>query len=154
MSSKTLECLPIGICSWNYEITDGAENYAVIKLTHFGERGSITANGEQFTIHTPSIFHSRWTLNQGVSSIFSANKMNLFTRTVEICAGSDKFELKGVSPFTREMILQGAGISCILEPQHPFTRRATISGTWDDFRLVAFGFWLTAMSWRRASQSS
>ena len=154
MYSKTLECLPIGICSWNYEITDGIENYATAKLTHFGEKGSITANEEQFTIRKPGIFHGGWTMNRGDVSIFRANKTNPFTRTVEIYGGLENFELKGTSPFTREMELNGTGVSCVLAPQHPFTRRATISGNWNDFRLVAFGFWLTAMSWRRASQSS
>ena len=154
MSSKTVECLPVGICSWNYEITGTEENFARIEIAQFSEQGSMEVNGERFSINKPSIFHGGWTLSHGDQVIFSAEKFDFFTRTIKINTGEELVQLRGTSPFTREMTLQGNGVSCLMAPQHPFTRRGTISGNWNDFRLVVFGFWLVAISWKRAAQSN
>jgi hypothetical protein len=38
------------------------------------------------------------------------------------------------------MILDSGGQQSVIAPAHPFTRRASMSGTCGDFRLAAFAF--------------
>lgn len=54
---------------------------------------------------------------------------------------------------SRSMRLSGAGMNCLIAPDHAFTRRASITGEVGDFRITAFAFWLTALLWRRAASS-
>ena len=52
------------------------------------------------------------------------------------------------------MSLEGSGLDCSIAPDHGFTRRASITGEWSDFRVVAFAFFLTVITWKRAANNN
>ncbi len=95
-----------------------------------------------------------WVLQQNGRELMMARKPNPFTRTMEILYGGNRYLLEAKSAFGRTMILSGRGTSCEITPAHSFTRRASISGQWEDFTTVAFAFWLTSLMWKRAAQSN
>lgn len=148
-----IECLPAGICSWNYLLRgDGQE--ARIEFNWMGEQGRLRVGDEEFRIEKDGVFSGSWRMESAQGTLFTARKTSAFTRSFEIAGGGAQTNLHAASAFGRTMILDSGGQQCVIAPAHPFTRRATMSGTCDDFRLAAFAFWLTGLIWRRAAHSS
>jgi hypothetical protein len=148
-----IECLPRGICSWNYDL-DGDGHRAQTILGGWGERGGLRVDGEFFDVVKEGIWSGRWRLESGSGTLFTAQKVSAFTRTFEISGREGRAVLSAESAFGRTMRLEGERVNVTIQPAHPFTRRAGISGEVADFRLVAFGFWLTALLWRRAASNN
>jgi hypothetical protein len=84
-------------------------------------------------------------------------KSTAFTRTFELKESSGDFVLRAESAFGRSFRLEHSGdVIATMIPDHLFTRRASIeilTQKWD-FTTVSFSFWLVALTWRRAAQSS
>lgn len=148
-----IECLPCGICSWNYDL-DGEGHRAQTMLNGFGEQGGLQVDGESFDVVKEGIWSGRWRLESGFGTLFTAQKASAFMRTFEITGREGGAVLSAESAFGRTMRLEGGGVNVTIQPVHAFTRRAGISGEAADFRLVAFGFWLTALLWRRAASAA
>lgn len=145
-------CHPKGICSWDFHLS-GNGHSADFDLNSMSEQGRMTIDGRYYGVTKHGFASSTWTLDQARASIYTAQKLNPFTRTFEITGGGGSFLLKAESAMGRSMSLEGNGVNCSIAPTHAFTRRATISGRWDDFRVVAFGFFLAVVTWRRAASS-
>ena len=148
-----IECLPAGICSWNYFLRgDGHE--AWIEFNWMGEQGRLRVGDEEFRVEKDGVFSGSWRMESDQGTLFTARKTSAFTRSFEIAGGGVQATLHAASAFGRTMILDNGGQQSVIAPAHPFTRRATMSGSCDDFRLAAFAFWLTGLIWRRAANSS
>lgn len=143
-----IDCLPQGICSWNYVLSgDGWQ--ASVRMERMREQGTIEINGREFTIRKHGFASGTWSLESEGQIVLTARKKNPFTRTFMISGDDADAELRADSVFSRSMWLTGRGIDCRIQPRHPFTRRATIEGPCPDDLLTCFAFWLTVLSWRR-----
>ncbi len=141
-------CIPLGVCSWNYRLAhEGAT--AVLNFATYSEQGSFEIEGTKFNVLKHGAFSGRWTLNDPVGVIYEARKASPFTRRFELGGAEGSWVLSAVSCLGQSMAFTGHQTDCRMEPVHCFTRRATIQGAFHDFRLVAFAFWLTALTWRR-----
>ena len=148
-----IECLPCGVCSWNYDLEgDGHSTQTV--LHGFGEEGNLRVDGEFFDVVKDGIWSGCWRLESGAGTLFTAQKTSAFTRTFEITGREGGAVLSAESGFGRTMLLEGERVNVRIQPVHAFTRRAGIRGEAADFRLVAFAFWLTAVTWRRAASNN
>ena len=148
-----IECRPLSICSWGFKLS--GENFsAETDIDWVGESGEIAVNGRVLTVTKTGIFSPEWTLAENGITVATATKNSMLTRSFKIGSNDQSFDLEALSPFARSMSLVGAGISMNIEPVHPFTRRATISGTSNNDAVVAFAFWLTLLIWRRQSNAA
>ncbi|MEK7951407.1 hypothetical protein [Luteolibacter soli] len=148
-----IECLPRGICSWNYELSCAGHG-AQTELRWMGEQGSLWVDGESFNVVKEGLWSGRWRLEGNAGTLFVAQKVSAFRRTFEIDGRGGQAVLRAESAFGRSMLLEGERVNVAIRPAHVFTRRASIQGEVGDFRLVAFGFWLTALLWRRAASNN
>ena len=100
------------------------------------------------------IITPEWRLTQGGQVTAIAMKESAFTRSFEITHEGRKLSLVVDSVFSRKMSLSGHRYSASITPAHFLTRKAKITGEWDDEALMAFAFWLSVLMWRRQSNKS
>lgn len=148
-----IHCIPSGICSWNYRL-EGEQHSGEIRFNGFGEQGSLVADGKQFEVSKGGWLSGEWSLLEQGRSLAVARKTTVFRRSFELSGPAGAWKLEASSAFGREMHLVGKGTDCKFVPVHAFTRRAFIEGSFDDFRVVSFAFWLTVLMWRRAANSN
>jgi hypothetical protein len=148
-----IECLPASVCSWNY-LLRGNGHEARVDFNWMGEQGRLWIDSQEYRIEKDGLFSGSWRMLSDQGTLFTARKTSPFTRTFEIAGNSIQANLHAASAFGRTMILDSGGEQSVIAPAHPFTRRASMSGICGDFRLAAFGFWLTGLAWRRAAHSS
>ena len=148
-----IECLPCGICSWDYDLS-GDGHRAQTMLPGFGEQGGLRVDGESFDVVKEGIWSGCWRLESNSGTEFTAQKASAFMRTFEITGREGGAVLSAESAFGRAMRLEGDQANVTIRPVHAFTRRAGITGEAADFRMVAFAFWLTVLTWRRAASNN
>ncbi|MCX7009741.1 MAG: hypothetical protein NTY53_21280 [Kiritimatiellaeota bacterium] len=151
-----IRCDPMGICSWNYRLTGEAEEQtATIEIYWPGEQGAITTPSVHYQVVKLGMFSGTWQLGLNGKIVAMAEKPNPLTRRFEIKFGEETAILEAESPLSRIMVLSTPdGKSGVITPAHPFTRRATMEDTGLPFELHCFAFWLSAILWRRAANSS
>lgn len=152
----TIQCLPRGFCSWNFELS-WAEHRGSLDLNVMGEQGSITVDGTQFEVCKHGVLSGHWTLRHGGEEVAEAQKSSAFTRTFQIDSPEGSLILQAESPLTRCFILRRSEETiATMRPDHPFTRRAkiTISAQDWEFPTICFSFWLVVQMWRRAANSN
>lgn len=120
----------------------------------WGEQGGARVDGVQFEVRKAGWLSGEWSLVENGRQVVLARKSSAFRRRFELMGPAGPAMLEASSAFGRAMELNGAGVSCRIIPAHAFTRRATIEGSFEDFRVVAFGFWLTVLLWRRAANNN
>ena len=145
-----IECLPRGVCSWGF-LLRGEGHEILIESNWRNERGQIVIDGDSHEVAKHGFASGFWTLEKECAQILRAKKRSAFTRTFDIHSEAGTTTLEAVSAFKRTMVAKGPSVDFTIGTAHAFTRRATIEGTWSDFALVAFAFWLTVITWRRAA---
>ena len=110
-------------------------------------------DGRSCRVVKQGFLSGRWELVDGGTSILSAEKRSAFSRSFDLRSSSGSHVLEAISFACRAMRLDGPNAGASIEPAHAFTRRATIDGRLPDFEIVAFAFWLTALTWRRAANN-
>ncbi len=123
-------------------------------LRTFGEGGEIIVDGSALEVRKGGWLSGEWSLLHFAHPVLVAHKPSAFRRRFEFSGPAGSGVLEAISPFGRTMQLDAPGAQCRIVPAHIFTRRATIEGRFEDFRVVAFAFWLTALLWRRAARSN
>ena len=149
---KSIACLPVGICSWDFDLK--GEGFSATTSMGWVEAGSIMVNRQTFEIRKKGLFSGEWDAHQGGRPIYQAKKTNPFFRDIGIRSEEHTCVLKPDSIFSRAMRVTGGGHSFVIEASHAFTRRATISGRYEDPVLVTFAFWLTILQWRRQANNN
>lgn len=152
-----IECLPRGICSWNFDLRESGSVIAATEGDFFNETGRIDVGGQAFSVEKKNPFSGEWDLVKTGTVLLRAKKESAFSRTISVgavSAGGSDFTLHAASALTREMLLTGERMDCRIRPEHAFTRRATIQGRADSLVPVLFGFWLSVILWRRAANNS
>jgi hypothetical protein len=148
-----IQCSPRGLCSWDY-LLHGDGHQAIAGFDWIGEKGQLDIDRESHAVSKQGIFSGEWSLDSKSGTLFTARKPSAFTRTFEISCPTASATLSAQSALGRTMLLQGNHVDCSITPAHPFTRRASIVGNCEDFKLAAFAFWLTALVWRRAARNN
>jgi hypothetical protein len=148
-----IRCTPKGVCSWNY-LLEGSGCSARTELNAMGESGRLWVGPTFHDVAKQGFMSGTWMLVGNGGCLASARKLNPFTRSIVIERAGGSFLLEARSAMGRTMLFSGPGISCEITPEHAFTRRANITGQWDDFTTVAFAFWLVSLMWRRAANNS
>jgi hypothetical protein len=148
-----VQCTPLGICSWSFRL-EGEGHGGVTELNSFGESGVVLVDGVSMAVQKLSFLTGEWQVRAGGMKVASAFKPSALLRFIEGEGPSGNFTLEAQSAISRVMLLRmGDGGQLQISPVHPFTRRASIQGEFHDFTTVCFGFWLTAMLWRRAASN-
>ena len=148
-----IECRPIGICSWDFELR-GEGCFATLGFGWPREHGWINLEGRSLEIQKQSFFAGSWHLLDGAEVRARAEKRSAFSRSFDLITSSGSYILEAEFFGTRTMRLQGPNTHARITPAHMFTRRAVIEGTLPDFETLAFAFWLTALTWRRAARNN
>lgn len=154
---ESIECRPAGFFTNNYHL-ESVSNSGFVEFNWFTEQGQMTLNETNYEVEKQGPLSGQWILKNpiGDQEIIRAEKPNPITRTFELQTVKDgnNYQLKAETALGRTMLLTGPDHDCCFRPAHPFTRRATISGRWNHFELVAFSFWLVGLVWRRARNNN
>lgn len=148
-----IECRPLGICSWDFEL-HGKGHVATLGFGWPTEQGWINLDGRSYQVEKQGFFSGRWNLVDGAEVKSSAEKRSAFTRSFDLTTPSGSFVLEAASFACRTMNLHGPAADASISPAHAFTKRAVIQGRLPEFEVVAFAFWLTALTWRRAANNN
>lgn len=150
-----ITCKPTSLFSWNYLLQgETPDETATVEFNWFSEQGTITAGPEVYTVAKLGVFSGTWQLEQGHAVLAVARKPNAFTRRFEIEYGPRTGIPEAVSAFSNAMQFiapnHGGGT---ISPAHWFSRRATLDIAGVPFPIQCFLFWLTALTWKRSSES-
>ena len=152
---KTIQCVPRGIFSWEFRL-QGFGHHGALRFSWLTEQGELTVDETPFTVRKHGPLSGFWTLEQAGTPVIAAHKPSPLTRIFDLDSGNEEWMLKASSPFVRsfELTRQHQTVARIV-PDHPMTRRSQITAFYGDleFRLLAFSFWLVALTWRRSSRS-
>lgn len=150
-----IECRPYGICSWDYQLLAPRQR-AEIRFAWATEQGSLLIDGQPHQVSKDGWLSGRWRLTgPDGRELMAAHKPSPFHRSFEIRGPDFHAFLAATSAFSRMMDLRTDSGRALIAPVHLFTRRAAITGADAiDFRLVAFAFWLSVLTWRRRSRNN
>ncbi|WP_227021679.1 hypothetical protein [Oceaniferula marina] len=146
-----LVCHPQGICSYNYRIF--GDQYEASTVLRVGGSGAIACDGLSLLISHEGIINEKWHLRSSTDVLGHAYKSGIFSNSYEVVYKGKLFHLRS-SGLGRSMHLFGENEDASIEPDHAFTRRAKICGSWRDSVPVLFGFWLTVNQWARMASNS
>ena len=144
---------PMGLCSWDFSL-NGEGLQGETRINFFTENGSIHLNGDAYEVRKQGLLSGKWVLEQHGKTLVTAHKENPFTRTIGFTAPGGAHRLSAQSMVGRTMVLTSPGSSVHIAPEHPFTRRATLSAAGQDPRVTVFAFWVTILLWRRADNNN
>lgn len=144
-----IRCVPESIFTWDFRL-DGPGLSARTELGGWAERGAIRLDGVDYRVDKAGWFAGRWTMRRAGEAVVDARRRGLLSSTFDLSGPGGAAALSAASLFGRAMRLDGAAFRCTIEPDHPFTRRATIDGSFSDALTVCMAFWLAVLVWRRA----
>lgn len=157
-----IECLPTGICSWNY-VLRGEGHKARLDFFWSNEQGKIVVDGAEFGIRKHGFMSGRWSMNLRGEVFAEAKKPSSMSRTFYVSSPGGQLFLEADSWSSRTFGLHASGVrKATLRPMHLFTRRAVIQRTSTmtaeqggdpDFATLCFCFWLTALMWKRQAEA-
>lgn len=151
----TTRCLPKGVCSWDFNL-ETEDEISSISFDVMREAGEIVIGALRFEIKKTSMFAGHWTLWFKGQQVAEAVKSSPLHRTFNLSGDGQAYTVEPYAVMSNRFILKLDEVRIgRIEPDHMFTRRATIYLEEDMPRhLMSFAFWLTALMWRRAAQSA
>lgn len=151
--ANMINCQPKSMFSSDFQLSQESQ-IAQLSFSWFSETGSVHIGQNYFKVVKGGVFSGEWALQNKGEIIYTAEKTSAFRRSIEIQHQGQTYLLKARSAFGRSMEFTGPNVKATIEPVHPFTRRATITGILPPFELSSFAFWLTALLWRRAQRNN
>ncbi len=153
---EMLTCLPQSLCTWDFRVLGASAEPASVTFNFLTEQGGVVYGKTHFEIRKHGWLSGRWSLESGGTAYADAQKLSVFSRAFEVREAETVLTLRAESPLTRGYeILSGSSVLGTIRPAHPFTRRASIECASQVSELAQlFCFWLAALTWRRASNSS
>ena len=148
-------CLPKGVCSWDFRLENDEET-GEVRFDVMREAGQLETGDLTFEIKKTSMFTGHWTLWFKGQQVAEASKASSLNRVFSVSADGSVFTVEPAAVMSNRFIIKTNEVLVgKIEPDHMFTRRATIYMDHDMPRhLMFFAFWLTALMWRRAAQSA
>jgi hypothetical protein len=151
-----LTCVPLSLCSWDYEIRGARSGPATLTFNYFIEQGGIFTSEAEFSVRKHGPMSGHWTLESDREVLADAVKPSAMVRSFEVKSGDAHFDLTAHSVMTRsyDFVKNGSVVGTIC-PAHAFTRRAFIE-CGESIPEIAqiFAFWLVALTWRRAANNN
>ena len=153
-----LRAIPTGWFSTNYDLLENENPIGRIEFAFASESASMTVRGEEYKIYRERWMSGLFLLESDRAGILaSAEKPSALVRSFEVTFTGRTFTLEAESAFLRKFILREGENTPIgwIYPDHFLTNRSTIQ--LPDFfptHIQAFMFWLTALLWKRDSDSA
>ncbi len=151
-----LTCTPRSIFSSDFKIEGADAGPASASFRFFGEQGEIFLAGATYMVRKHGLLSERWTLERNGEICAEAIKPSGLLRRFEIRSGGKLFALKAQSAMTRTYnVFSSDTVVGTIRPAHFFTRRAFVDCSPSVPGLLQlFAFWLAAITWQRAANSS
>lgn len=151
-----LTAVPKGLFSWDFTLCNGDRPVAEVGLAFWPERGSLNAEGTNFTVRREGLLSGAFLLETAGKVVARAVKPSMFQRRIEIEFGEDRYLLETASYFGRAMrIKRGGEIIGVFQPKGFFTWRMDVDLP-DNIPMAIRGFifWLAVVLWKRDAESS
>ena len=147
--------VPKSIFSWGFNVYHDDRLLAVIDSSWLIEGGSLDYQGQTYQLQKNGLMSGTFTLRENTSVVATAEKTP-FVRCFNIDFNGQSYILKAAAVFTRQFIIQQNGSTIgSISPKSMFTRRCEIDLPPEiPIPLQLFKFWLVALMWRRARNSS
>lgn len=129
------------MCSWDFTVE--GEGVHAETVLNWGDDGSITHNGQHYEITNKGMINESWQMLKNGKVILTAKEPKFLRRTYLVTTEHGELELKPSRMMGYGRLLKGAGYDVEYKFVHPFTKRASISGTYLSADVMLFGFWLT-----------
>lgn len=151
-----LTAVPQSWFSWNFDVMDDNRlPVAEIKMSFWGNTGTIAAGGSQYTVSRQGIL-GPFVLEKEGAIVAQAVKRDVLTRTIAIEHNGKHYTLKARSSWLRQLVLcEGDSEIGAVTPENCFTHRARVQLP-DSLPLIMrlFVLWITIMLWRRDSDTT
>lgn len=151
-----LTARPPGVLAQAYDVYDGAQLVGSTRFHVFSQRGEIELSGRTLTIDRDGLA-GPWRLHSGPRVIATAERPSILRRRWIIKpAEGAPLELTPTSWSIRNVTLRQAGVPIgSISRTSVLKREARIDLPEElGIEVTMFVFWLTALIWRRAAQSS
>ncbi len=151
-----IQCVPKGVCSWNY-VLQGAAEIAKVDFHLVKEQGKIAIGPRVFDVKKHGVGSGHWTLEEAGEVIVSAHKKSPLRRVFKMHSTMGNLKLEAELPMKRAFLLKHHDKELLrIAPMHALTKRATIDLKTSEYELpvVSFAFWLVVLTWRRAGSST
>ncbi len=147
-----LICTPRSAFSKQFYVHGGQDLRGDVEYRLATEQGSLNWGGETFGVRKHGPGSGYWTLEHRGEILADAQKPSAFRRRLLVETADLKLELCPRSAYRRAFdVLQGGRVIGTIEPDHAFTRRATLEFGEDIAEHIQlFCFWLVALMWRRS----
>jgi hypothetical protein len=155
-SSSVLRAIPTGFFSWSFSILENEIEVTELEIAWTRERGSFCYEGRRLELYRQGWLSGLFVLDAGGEIVAQADKVSALSRTFDVLVENQPVQLAALSSFTRAFgVYSGETQIGRIYPNHCLTRRATLELP-EDMALPAkvFLFWLVALMWRRAANSS
>lgn len=151
-----LQCLPHGICSWDYRIMRNGSRIGATQIHRLSETGSTDVEGEQYNVLKEGALKSGWSLAHEGTIVAEARKPDILFRRILIADSKNSYILQAQRMLVRPFeLLEDGNRLLSITPDHSLTRRGTIRGEASTpLEIATFSFWLVVVMWRRASNAS
>jgi len=151
---SVLTLTPRNWFSWNFSVLDGERALADVNLSSWRERGTLSIDGVEYSIHRESPLGD-FILEQSGSVLARAEKPSAFKRAFIIRYKQKPYTLKAESIFRQTFVLlDGEHQIGSIVRESVWTRQSAVTLP-DDWPLPvkSFAIWLTIMHWRRDASS-
>ena len=151
-----LTCIPQSLCSRDFRVLGASAGSAAITFNFLTEQGGISLGHSEFTVRKHGPLSGHWTLERDGQTAADARKPSAMIRSFDVRVADVHFTVKAHSAFKRCYdILSGDQSVGVIRPAHAFTRRAFSECSSEVPELAQlFSFWLAALTWRRAENST
>jgi len=153
-----LRCVPKGICSWDFRVEGEAGRIGSTGLRSRKEQGSVELGGTTHEIVKHGMMSGRWSLTDGDGrERIAARKPSVFSHRVLLMHAETTYTLQKRGWMSRSFELLGEGEEPLLriEPDHAFTRRATLRAEeLVPMEMLLFAFWLVTLMWQREARDA
>ena len=155
-TNSVLRAIPTGFFAWGFSILEGGIEAAQLEMAWIAERGSFFYAGQRYELYRQAWLSGLFILEAGGTVVAKASKVNPLSRSFDVAIGNRPIQLSALSPNTRAFgVYSGTSHIGDIYPDHFFTRKATVDLPADmALPSKVFLFWLAALMWRRAANSS
>jgi hypothetical protein len=150
-----IQARPKHLFSWGFDLYLEGELLAGFDMTWLREGGCFTYGERQYLLSREGFWSGDFLLVTDQEVLARAAK-SAFVRRFVVRTAERELVLEPASPFTRTFHLVENGLIVgYVVPNHLFTRACTLEFP-DDLPVPVqvFLFWLVALMWRRAAESS
>ena len=151
-----LTATPQNWVGWDFEISEGGRQVAVIDQAWWRERGTFSVEGGHFEVRREGLLGAFVLTGRGGQRVAWAEKDNPFTRSFTVHFGGHEYALRAAGVFSQGFEpYRGDQLVGSIRKRGWFSRAANVDLPADlPLAVRVFVFWLVLILWRRAANSS